>query len=154
MVNVTSTASLFLMYLILLANSIAIKVPSIIHHKTILTNIHNHSPNVVAVSDDHDCIIVKTIKKSATDVPSLNNDSHSMRRLRRRGTQSCLKILKTATGSVAETIIPNKISTDTGTSRPHRPKIRYPNHAMIAIDRHSPTVAINRIVVLFLISWW
>lgn len=136
----------------LFAKRIPITDQMIIHPITILTNIHIHSKNTHGERASHDCKSQRTIRKRATDVPSLNNDSPSISKLRRRGTQSCLKILRTATGSVAEIIIPKRTKTDTGTSRPMSRKIRYHSHAITAVERESPSVAISQIAHLFFMS--
>jgi hypothetical protein len=86
------------------------------------------------------------IINSATDVPSLKRLSHSKIRYNLFGTPKCLKIERTATGSVEEIITPNKIITSKGTSRQTNCKIYHHPTPIILLDSKTPIIANHRII--------
>ena len=86
-------------------------------------------------------MIAMITAKSATEVPSLNKLSHSKISASRFGAPTDLKILRTATGSVALMSAAKSKHTRNGISRPNTQSMKYIPILIISVDISSHTTA-------------
>ena len=96
-----STSSLFLIFSSSFENTTPLSIPKAIQPSIIELKLAIHAQILRAFIADHSIISAIITAKRATDVPSLNRLSHSKISASRFGAHTVLKILKTATGSVA-----------------------------------------------------